>query len=217
APPEPFIPEPLRGRPAVAVAACHAGALEEGLETLRPLKDLAPAADLLGPIPYTALQGMFDASAPHGIHAYFKNQYADELSDQAIAIVLEHAAALPRLSPFAALHVHHVQGAVDRVDAAATAFGGRGHRYVLNLLGLWQPPADPDAHIGWVRDFWTALRPVTASAPYLNFLADEGQERVRAAYGEDHYRRLVALKDRYDPSNVFRLNQNVRPSAEEAG
>jgi hypothetical protein len=196
------------------VAACHAGSVDDGLASLRPVKHLGPAVDLLGPIPYTVLQGMFDSANPKGIHAYFKNQYAEDLSDQAIAMILEHCAELPRLSPFSAFHLHHVQGAVDRVDPDATAFGGRGHRFIINVVGLWNPPDDADAHVSWVRDLWTALLPLSADAPYLNFLVDEGQDRVRAAYGDDHYRRLVALKDRNDPTNLFRLNQNIRPSVQ---
>jgi FAD/FMN-containing dehydrogenase len=171
-----------------------------------------PAIDVVGPIPYLALQGMFDASAPKGIHSYWKTEYLSDLSDAAINTLVDHSARMKPLSPFAAVHIHHWEGAVKRQNAEATAFAYRDVRYVLNIVGLWMEPGDADQHVVWVRDFAQAIQPFATGQAYLNFLGDEGPARVKAAYGAERYGRLVALKDKYDPTNLFRLNQNIRPS-----
>lgn len=209
APPEPFVPQDLVGTHMVAIALCHAGPIEEGEKLVQPLRALAPAPiDLLGRLPYRALQGMFDATAPKGIHAYWKTEYLAGLDDRAIATLAEHAGRMR--SPFSALHVHHVEGAVKRVPADETAFAHRDARYVLNIIGSWADPAESDAHIGWTNAVWRSIEPSATGAVYLNFLGAERQERVKAAYGEK-YERLLELKKKYDPTNVFHLNQNIRP------
>jgi FAD/FMN-containing dehydrogenase len=213
APPAPFVPRELVGAPMVAVALCYLGSAEEGEKAVKPLRALAPPAiDVVGPIPYLALQGMFDASAPKGIHSYWKTEYLSDLSDAAINTLVDHSARMKPLSPFAAVHIHHWEGAVKRQNAEATAFAYRDVRYVLNIVGLWMEPGDADQHVVWVRDFAQAIQPFATGQAYLNFLGDEGPARVKAAYGAERYGRLVALKDKYDPTNLFRLNQNIRPS-----
>jgi FAD/FMN-containing dehydrogenase len=210
APPAPFIPTPLQGTPMVAVALCYAGPLEDGEKVIRPLREFAaPAVDVVGPMPYVALQGMFDAGVPWGIQSYWRTEYLDELGDGAINALVTGAARMR--SPFSAVHLHHLEGAVRHADAGTAAFGRRDARYVVNVVGLWMAPDEAAAHIEWVRATGAALRPFVSGGAYLNFLGDEGQERVRAAYGPS-YPRLAALKRRYDPGNFFRLNQNIPPA-----
>ena len=207
APPEPFIPVELQGKHAVAVAGCYAGPVEEGMKAFQSLKDFGPpAADLIGPMPYAALQQMFDHSAPRG--SYWKTEYIEELSDEAVSVLVDRAGRLG--SPFSAIHVHHVEGAVNRVEPTATAFIRRDSRYIVNVVGLWMDPAVHDAEVSWVRDSWRALQPFSGGGPYLNFMDADEQGRIQAAYG-GNYQRLVAAKRQYDPTNLFRVNQNVRP------
>ena len=210
APPAPFVPEPLRGTPMVGIGVCHAGAAEQGETLVRPLRTFAtPAIDLLGPMPYTALQGMFDESVPAGISSYWKTEYLGDLTDGAIGTLVDTCARLPGLH--SQVHVHHVEGAVKRVEDGATAFGHRDTPFILNVIGLWTDAAETDRQIAWARTAAQAMQPHVTGAVYLNFLGDEGEKRVRAAYGERKYARLVELKERYDPQNRFRLNQNIRP------
>jgi FAD/FMN-containing dehydrogenase len=212
APPLPFIPEPLHGTRMVGLALCFTGPPEQGEALIEPLrKAVAPAADHVGPLPYRMLQGMFDASAPRGINSYWKTEYLAELDEGAIDALVAGAEAFA--SPISQLHVHHVEGAVARVSGADSAFGRRDSRYVVNVIGMWPNPALQDGETATVRATAEALRAFSSGGAYLNFFdADEGDERIRAAYGPEKYARLVALKDRYDPDNVFRLNQNIRPS-----
>ncbi|HYM69702.1 MAG TPA: FAD-binding oxidoreductase [bacterium] len=214
APPLPFIPQALHGTPMVAVAVCYAGAVTDGERVAQPLTSFGPPAVAhVGPVPYTVLQGMFDASAPYGIHSYWKTHYVPDLSDAAIDALLAQTARMRALSPFTTLHLHHLEGAVSRVDSEATAFRHRTPRYAMNIVGLWTAAEQPDAHIAWVRRTYDAMQPFATGAPYLNFLGDEGVDRVRAAYGSATYDRLAELKTRYDPTNFFRVNQNIRPAA----
>ena len=213
APPLPFIPPTLHGTPMLAVAMCHAGPLEEGERVSRPLVAFGPpAAAHVGPVPYTILQGMFDATAPHGIHSYWKTHYMADLSDAAIDTLAAETAGMRGLFPLTTLHIHHLEGAVRRVDAGATAFPHRTPRFAMNIVGLWAAGEPAAPHIAWVRRTFDALQPFATGAPYLNFLADEGTDRVRAAYGPETYDRLARIKQRYDPTNFFRVNQNIRPA-----
>ena len=161
------------------------------------------------PIPYVALQSMLDGSAPHGNHYYWKSHRVPDLSDAAIDVLIERVEHLP--SPFSQISGWAVGGAVSRVDPEATAVGRREVGFELNLNAVWTP-ADPDGapHVAWVREGWDALLPHSAGV-YANFVSDEGAAGVRAAYG-DRLDRLTALKDRYDPANVFRMNANIPPS-----
>ena len=212
APPEPFIPPPLVGQPLVAVVVCYAGPIQTGQQVVASLRAFAaPAVDLIGPIPYTALQGMFDASAPRGIRSYWKTAHLDDLSDQVISTLLEFTDQMGELSPFAAVHIHHVEGAVARVSTDDAAFGRRTARFVLNLPVSWPDPGQDDAHIQWVRAAYEAIQPLASTGAFLNFLDGDDGDRIRAAYGKARYERLARLKARYDPDNIFRLNQNIKP------
>jgi FAD/FMN-containing dehydrogenase len=212
APPLPFLPEEVHGEPILMVGACYAGSPSEGAEVVRPLKQLGrPVADLLEPKPYTALQSMFDPLVPHGWHRYWKSVELPPLTDEAIDTLVEHAAATT--SPRSYCIVFQLGGALARVGEDETAFSQRdaaGHD--VNINAVWTEE-DPDAerHIAWAQDFFEALQPHAGERVYLNFLGDEGDHRVRQAYGARKYERLVELKRAYDPTNFFRLNQNIEP------
>ncbi len=216
APPAPFVPQPLQGSRMIAVAMCHCGALDEGAELVRPLREFAPPAiDLLGPHPYLGLQTMFDASAPRGLLSYWKTEYLSRLDDDAIGGLVDGAGRMR--SALSAIHIHHAQGAVSRVRAGATAFSQRDAPFILNIIGGWLDPSETDANVAGVRETAQAMQPFATGAAYLNFLGDEGEARLQAAYGPETHARLVELKNKYDPANVFRLNQNIQPGQEARG
>jgi FAD/FMN-containing dehydrogenase len=210
APPAPFLPEESHGKPVIAVIAVYSGDPEEGRALVQPLKDLGdPIADLIGPMPYTMLQSLLDGLWERGAHNYFRSSYVDELDDQALEATLERHRVKP--SPNSEIHLHHFGGAVARVGEDATAFAGRGSQYVLNVIAR-QPGADGfAANVDWARGTTDALAPVSREGAYTNFMGDASDERLRASYGQAKYDRLVALKRQYDPTNVFRLNQNITP------
>lgn len=211
APPAPFIPASLHGTSMVAIALCYCGPTEQGEAVLKPLRDVAaPAADLVGPIPYTSLQKMFDDTAPKGMLTYWKTAYLRALDDGAIDTVIDQASRMR--SPMSAVHIHHVEGAVNRVSAEATAFGHRDAPFILNIVGMWANAEENGQNVAWTREFARVVEPFSSGAAYVNFLGDEGEARVKAAYGDAKYARLAALKKTYDPKNLFRLNQNIRPS-----
>ena len=209
APPAPFVPDALHFKPAIAIALCYVGDAGAGERVLQSLRAFGtPAADLIGPMPYTALQTMFDETAPSGLQNYWKSTFLESLSDDAIDVLVSQAARMR--SPMSALHVHHLQGAVSRVATEATAFGHRDAAFVLNIVGTWPDPADTEANVDWVRVTYERITSNHGAAPYINFMGEEANDRVRAAYTSDNYGRLMELKRRYDPHNLFRLNQNIR-------
>jgi FAD/FMN-containing dehydrogenase len=211
APPFPFLPEDVHGEPIVMVGACYAGALEDGVEVVRPLKEFgSPIADLLEPKLYTALQAMFDPMVPHGWQRYWKSVELPPLTDDAIDTLVEHAAAFT--SPKSYCIVFQLGGALARVGEGETAYSQRDAAHNVNINAVWTPD-DPEGgrHVAWARDFFAALQPHAGGRVYVNFLGDEGAERVRQAYGDRQYERLAELKRAYDPTNFFRLNQNIEP------
>ncbi len=210
APPEPFVPSELTGQKVVGIAGCWCGDLEAGTTALAPLRRLGPAVDLFGPMPYPALQSMLDGSAPPGLRNYFRGGYTHDLDDEVIAVVLDYGARLP--SPMSQIHFHQMGGAVGRITPDATAFSARAVGYTYNLISTWTDPAEDSHHIAANRDLAAALAPLSAGGSYVNFLTDTGDDPVRTAYGDATYRRLARLKREYDPFNLFRRNQNVRPA-----
>ena len=209
APSLPFVPPELHGKPVVSVACCYAGPVEEGEAVVRPLKEFAaPVLDLCEPKPYVDHQAMFDASFPHDRWYYMRACDVVELSDEVIDIAVDHAREIR--SPLTAFPIWQLGGAVARVADDETAFNGRGAGHTFNITGMTATADGFDGERDWVRNFWSALEPHHTSV-YVNFLMDEGQERVREAYGSDKYDRLQALKRKYDPGNLFRLNQNIPP------
>ncbi|HEY7491973.1 MAG TPA: FAD-binding oxidoreductase [Candidatus Tectomicrobia bacterium] len=211
APPAPFLPAHIHGRAVVIIAVCYAGGVAEGEQVLKPLRAFgAPLVDLIRPTPYTAHQGMFDASVPHGLRYYWKSEYLQALSNEAIDTLVAHAWQAP--SPTSYTIMFQLGGAIQHLGAAATAFEDRHAQHALNINGVWSEPQATEAHIQWTRAFWEAMRPFSTGRVYVNFLGDEGADRVKAAYGAEKYARLVALKNTYDPTNMFRLNQNIGPT-----
>lgn len=209
APPAPFIPPDLHGHPVVGVVACYAGSVEEAEAAFRPLRAFAPAAvDLLGQLPYTALQTMLDATVPPGLQNYWRSDYLNALDDATIDALAGHAARMT--SPLSQTHVHHLGGAVARTSAESTAFGHRKAPFLLNMLSIWAEPAEAQDHVAWVKSFTRAMEPHSVGV-YVNFLGDEGDAQIRVSYDHESFDRLVALKAKYDPTNLFRLNQNIKP------
>jgi FAD/FMN-containing dehydrogenase len=212
APPAPFIPEAWHGKPIVAVVGVHAGSVDDGVAAMAPLRSLAePIADLFGPIPYLAMQGLLDALHPKGDGNYFKGYHLSDLPDGAIdALIAGHKAVT---SPMNEIHVHDLRGAVAREPAGGAAFPYRDAPYLLNVIGKWPGGGPGPEHAQWARDLVASMEPFGTGVAYVNFLGDaEGTDRLRTAYGSDTYDRLVAAKDRWDPENVFHLNQNIPPS-----
>ena len=210
APEAPFLPSEAHGTPAVALALCYAGDLERGERVLRPLRAHGnPLADAVTPMPYIALQTMFDAGYPSGLQNYWKSCYLDGLSDEAIDVALDGARGMT--SPLSSFYFQPMGGAIARPTDQA-AFGHRDAAFDFNILSVWGEPAESDEHVAWTRALWQAIQPFASDGVYVNNLGDEGPDRVRAAYAPAIYDRLVSLKDRYDPDNVFRMNQNIPPS-----
>ena len=211
APPAPWLPEHIHGRPVVILAVCYAGSnMEEGERVLRPLRAFGkPYVDLIRPIAYTAHQGFFDAAVPHGLRYYWKSHYMPSLSDAAIETLVPHAWGMT--SPDSYSLLFQLGGAITKVKEDDSAFSGRAARHAITLDGVWSNPEGPDDS-AWVRDFFASLQPFSTGGVYVNFLGNEGQNRVKAAYGAAKYERLVALKNKYDPTNFFRLNQNIEPT-----
>ena len=198
------------GRPALSVAVCYCGPIEEGERVLRPLRAFGPpAADGIGPMPYLVLQSASDAGFPLGRQHYWKASFLKDLSDDAIEVMLRFAADMP--SPFTGVGLQQMCGLASRVDPSATAFAHRDRQYDFLILSQWEDPAESARNIDWTRAFFEAMQPFLKRGVYVNNLGEEGQDRVRAAYGAN-YERLAALKSRYDPTNLFRLNQNVTPT-----
>jgi FAD/FMN-containing dehydrogenase len=197
-------------QPVVAFMPCYSGPLEKGEEVVRPLREFgSPVADMVGPMPYTALQALSGPFYPPGRFNYWKSSFLKELSDDAIETMIAQFASVP--SRFSFVGLEELSGAVSRVGKDETAFGERSARYSFLITSAWTDPAESEKNIRWTRDVWEAMRPFEREAAYVNYLGAEEQDRIRAAYGEK-YERLVALKNKYDPTNLFRLNQNIKPT-----
>jgi FAD/FMN-containing dehydrogenase len=209
APPLPFVPRELHGKLVVGVVCCYAGPIEDGEKVVKPLKEFgSPVLDLCVPKPFLAHQAMFDASFQHGWWYYMRACDVAELTDEVIDITVEHSLRIN--SPLTAFPIWQRGGAAGRVGEDETAFGGRGAGYTFNITAATETEEGFDEEREWVRNFWSALEPYHMGV-YVNFLMEEGEARVRQAYGAKKYDRLKALKRRYDPDNLFRLNQNIRP------
>jgi hypothetical protein len=214
APPEPFVPPEMHFKPIVGTIVCWTGDPEEGERIVAPIREAAqPVMDMVQPMPYVALQSMLDAGGPHGVRAYMKAEFVEELSDEAIAKLARHGAS--RRGPMAQLLLEPMGGAIGRVGEDESALGRRDVAWCYHALAMWMEPDQEtaDAHTTWARELSDDLAPHTTTGVYLNFTSDSGEERVRSTYGPEKYARLVALKDEYDPANLFRLNQNIPPSA----
>ena len=203
------------GEPTLAISACYAGPVAEGERVLRPLREFGPPAqDLIAPVAYTALQASADPLFKRGRRYYWKAQFLAEISDAAIDTLLDRFAEVPSAMSLAVLQ--QAGGAIARVGDGDTAYGNRSAAYDCFPVSVWEDPAEDERNIAWARGFWDVMRPFSTGGVYVNNLGEEGEERVRAAYGANHGR-LVALKNRYDPTNLFRLNQNITPTATTQG
>lgn len=199
------------GTPAVGVAGCYCGPSADGERLLQPFRSLgAPLADMMQPMLYVDLQSMLDATVPPGRQNYWKANFVRDLTDEAIDTIVAHAAAMP--SPYSSVLIEHLHGAACRVDPDATAFGSRDTQYSIGVFSVWLDPAESDTHVAWARDFSAALERFATGSVYVNYLGEDEGTRVRAAYATN-FERLVALKKKYDPTNFFRVNQNIRPTA----
>jgi len=211
APPELPLPEALLREPIVALGGVHVGPLAEAEKALHPLREFGPpAADIYQPMPYSAAQSMADFLWPKGLYSYWKSSFLQALSDGAIDTILDFYSKTP--SPRTVVVVEHDgDGAFERIPADSTAFGHRNWPYNLVVTTMWMDPKDTDANIQWTREFMQAMQPFLAEAAYVNYLGEVTDEGVRMAYGQK-YERLAALKAKYDPTNFFCLNQNIKPT-----
>jgi FAD/FMN-containing dehydrogenase len=210
APPEDFVPKEVQGTPIVALAGMYVGDSAGGEAAFQPLKDLNPAMDLIGPMPYTAFQALLDPGNPPGFRNYWRGEYLTALSDEAIDTYVEQARE--PLTPFNQIVIFRLGQAVKEVADEDSAFSHRDADYMVHPIAMWEDAADDERLIGWVREFSEAMRPFQTGGVYLNFTGDG--DKVRDAFGEDKYGKLVSLKDKYDPENLFQHNQNIKPSRE---
>ena len=211
-PPGPPFPEHLHGKNMCAVVWCYSGPVEEAEEAFRPIREeVGPAAfEFLGPMPVPVLNSLFDPLLPPGLQWYWRGDFANELDDDAIALHVRYGSALP--TPLSTMHVYPIDGAVHRVGNNDTAFSHRDANWSVVYVGIDPDPANAGRITEWTKDYWAALHPYSAGGAYVNFMMDEGQERIKATY-RDNFERLVAAKNEYDPTNLFRVNQNIRPTA----
>jgi FAD binding domain-containing protein/berberine-like enzyme len=210
APPLPTVPPELVGELVIAVTACYAGPVEDGERVIRPLKEFGkPVLDLCMPKPYLAHQQMFDPAFRRGCWYYVRSCDVAELNDDVVDVVAEYGQKIT--SPITSIALWQMGGAVSRVGENDTAFHGRNAGHTFNINGNSETADGFEEQREWARDYWTALAPHHTSV-YVNFLMEEGDERVRQAYGAEKYDRLAALKREYDPTNFFRLNQNIPPA-----
>jgi hypothetical protein len=199
------------GNLVVVLVPCHVGSLDEGERLIMPLRRFGtPVADTIAPLPYVAMQQLFDAAFPSGRLNYWKSALADQLADEVIAATVEYVQKVP--SRHTAILFAELHGAYSRVGKTETAYFHRDLQYDLIILSGWTDPVDNARNIAWTRELFAIWEPHLARAGYVNDLGDEGEGRARSAYG-DNYARLAALKGKYDPTNFFRLNQNIKPQA----
>ncbi|WNM32481.1 FAD-binding oxidoreductase [Streptomyces sp. Li-HN-5-11] len=211
APPLPFLPQEVHGTRVVALAGMYAGTPAAGEAAVEPLRQLGtPIADLMGPMPYTAMQSLLDPLWTAGAHNYFTSAFI-EPSDAAIDAVLRNHGTTP--TPFSEVHLHQLGGAFARVPAEATAFSQREASVLCNVIARSPDAAGFDGHVAWARQARTEIARHGRGAMYVNFTGDAAEDKVRASYPDAVHERLVRVKDTYDPTNLFRLNQNIRPSS----
>jgi FAD/FMN-containing dehydrogenase len=210
-PPASPFPEALQGQTVCGIVWCYTGPLERADEVFAPIRAGlgTPILDWVGPMAHPSLQSMFDAIYPPGLQWYWKADFFRELSDDAIARHMEHGPHMPTWQ--STMHLYPIDGAAGRVARDATAWNYRDAKWGMVVAGISSDPVDKERIITWARDYWEALHPYSAGGAYVNMMMDEGQVRVRAAYG-DNYDRLATIKGTYDPDNLFRINQNIHPA-----
>jgi FAD binding domain-containing protein/berberine-like enzyme len=210
APPEEFVPEAFRGQRAVGVVVCHTGDIDQGQELLAPFRERGPQVDLVQPMPYCAVQQLLDAGSPYGQRQYWRTETVHELTDAAIDAAVEQGSQVPQ--PFSLMTLEPGGRAIARVGEDDTPISHRDAEFRYYAIGVWDEPVEDELVIGWARDFSAAMDPHASEGIQLNFPSDISQARIRRTFGEEKYARLVALKDQYDPNNLFHLNGNIEPS-----
>jgi FAD/FMN-containing dehydrogenase len=216
APPEEFVPEPVRGQPVVGVILCYAGSVEDGEEAMRPLREFGPPAmDMVQPMPYLAVQRLIDPANQKGMRNYWTAEFLAGLPDAAVETICRYHLSNP--SPLTQIVLMPGGGAVARVPDDRMAIGQRRAPFNIHILSMWAEAAEDEANVAWTKEFDAAIKPFSTGRVYLNFIGDEGEDRVKAAFGPETYAQLQKLKERYDPGNLFRLNQNITPAGSATG
>jgi FAD/FMN-containing dehydrogenase len=211
APPADFVPEPVRGHPVVACIVCYAGDPEEGEQVMQPMREFGPPGlNLLGRMPYVAVQDLITEANPPGRRNYWSADFLADLPDEAVDTLVEHATA--PVSPFSTMLLVAGGGAVARVPDDETAFGMRTAPFNTHYLSMWESEDDDEQNIAYTRRIAAAMKPWTTGQVYLNYIGDEGLHRVESSFGEKKYARLQEIKAEWDPDNVFRHNQNIKPA-----
>jgi FAD/FMN-containing dehydrogenase len=211
-PPAPPFPEHLHGKNMCGIIWCYSGPLEEAEAAFRPVRqELSPPTfEHVGPMPLPVLNSLFDALYPPGLQWYWRGDFATELNDEAIALHLRYGSEIPTMH--STMHLYPIDGAPHRVGRYDTAFSYREANFSQVIVGVDPDPSNNERITSWTREYWDAVHPHSGGGAYVNFMMDEGQERVKATY-RDNFERLVAIKNKYDPTNLFRVNQNIRPTA----
>jgi FAD/FMN-containing dehydrogenase len=206
---DPF-PKELWGKKICALISCYSGPPEQAEEVVKPIRQELPKPilDWMGPMPFPALQGMFDPLLPAGFQWYWKGDFVKELSDQAIDVHLKYSAKAP--SELSLMHSYPIDGAVHRVGRSETAWAFRDATWSMVIAGISPDPAQAKAITAWAKEYWEAVHPYTMGGAYINFMMEEGVDRIKATY-RDNYDRLTEVKRKYDPNNFFHVNQNIRP------
>ena len=209
-PPVAPFPEELHNKKMCGVVWCYTGPLDQAEAAFRPIRQFGPPAlDFVGPLPYPALQSMFDPLFPHGLQWYWRAGWVKELSEDAIALHVKHGSQLPTMQ--STMHLYPISGAPRRVGKNDMAFSYRDANWGMVIVGVDPDPANNERMVAWAKAYSEALHPYSSGGAYINMIMDEGQERVKAAY-RDNYQRLVEIKNKYDPTNLFRVNQNIKPT-----
>jgi FAD/FMN-containing dehydrogenase len=209
-PPGPPFPQHLHNKKMCGIVWCYTGSLKKAEKVFQPIrKRKTPALDLVGPIPHPALQSMFDPLYPPGHQWYWKADFVREIDDDAVALHVKYGTELPTM--LSTMHMYPIDGTAARVKNNATPWAYRDAKWAMVMVGVDPDPANKEKISAWARDYWTALHPYSAGGAYVNFMMEEGDDRVRATYGAN-YGRLAKVKKKYDPSNLFRVNQNIQPA-----
>jgi FAD/FMN-containing dehydrogenase len=211
APPLPFLPEEAHGKTFCGIVACWSGPLDKGEQALEPFRKVAPTVgEMVAPMPYPAINTLFDELQPPGLQQYWKGSFSSELTDGAIEAHLEFGPQVPTIN--CAMHIYPVNGACHRVSSEATAYAYRDAAFATVIAGAWPDPADNEKNIAWVKAYYKALEPHSSAGGYINFMDADDQQRIKDNYREN-YGRLAQIKAKYDPDNLFHMNQNIKPGA----
>lgn len=210
APPAPWLPDEMHGKPIVALLACHSGEPEDGEKDVAPIKSFGkPVGDVLVRRPYQQMQSLLDGTQPKGRRYYWKSEYLPRIEPSLCEKVIEHAARIR--SPHSAVILFHIEGSLNRLEEDHSPVGNRDARYVLNVAGSWEQAGEDSANVEWARDAWSDMKSFSTGGTYINFLTeDEGPERIREAFGRG-LERLAGVKAKWDPRNMFRTNRNIKP------